>query len=101
MSFKPYHYEHIKDFILYYASSLGRPDIKNILENGISCYDDAKLFCEFIPVILDQRKTDEKLNSSTPVEIGTGVIQDLHYEAGAFVCDAGFESVWDEMIEGL
>jgi hypothetical protein len=101
MSFNPYHYEYIKDFILYYASIMERPDIKEILNNGILCDKDAKLFCDFIPIILDQRKADEEADIPRPIEIGTGVIQDLHYEAGSFVCDAGFENVWDEMIESL
>lgn len=101
MTFKPYHYDYINDFLRYYASSLGHTEVIKILDSGISTEQDAKTFCEFIPVLLDQRLADEELGKVVPVENGTGVILDLHYEAGSFVCDAGFESVWEAMIENL
>ncbi len=101
MTFKPYHYDHINDFLRYYASTLGYTDIVAILDNGIFTEQEASTFCEFIPVLLDQRLADEESGKSLPVEIGSAVISDLHYEAGSFVCDAGFEFVWDEMIDKL
>lgn len=101
MRFKPYHYDYINDFLRYYATSLGYTNIIAILDNGISTEQEAKVFCEFIPIILDQRLADEESGKSLPVEIGSAVIPDLHYEAGSFVCDAGFENVWDSMIDKL
>lgn len=101
MTFKPYHYDQISDFLRYYASSMGRPDVIAILDNGITSEQDAKVFCEFIPALLDQRLEDEKLGKTVPVDIGSAIISDLHYEAGSFVCDAGFESVWDAMLDNL
>lgn len=101
MKFKPYHYYHVDDFLRYYASSLQRSDIVEILDEGISTEKEAKVFCDFIPVILDQRLADEESGKSVPIDIGSAVIPDLHYEATSFVCDAGFESVWDAMIENL
>lgn len=101
MTFKPYHYDHINDFLRYYASSLGRSDIIAILDSGISSEQDAKVFCEFIPLLLDQRLADEKAGKIVAVENGSAIISDLHYEAGSFVCDAGFESVWEAMIDRL
>lgn len=101
MSFKPYHYDYINDFLRYYAESLGYGDIITIMDKGISTEQDAKTFCDFIPVLLDQRLVDEKSGKQFPVEIGSAVIPDLHYEAGSFVCDAGFEPIWDEMIDNL
>jgi len=44
---------------------------------------------------------DEESGKSVPVEVGSAIIPDLHYEASSFVCDAGFESVWDAMIDKL
>lgn len=101
MTFKPYHYNYINDILRYYASSLGYTNIIAILDNGISTELEAKAFCEFIPVLLDQRLADEESGKSLPVEIGSAIIPDLHYEAGSFVCDAGFESVWDAMLDKL
>lgn len=101
MTFKPYHYSHIDDFIRYYASSLGYTEIIRILDSGISNEQDAKTFCDFIPVLLDQRLADEESGKIVPVENGSAIISDLHYEAGSFVCDAGYEFVWDDMIENL
>ena len=101
MTFQPYHYDHINDFLRYYASSLGHAEIIRILDNGISTEQDAKIFCNFIPLILDQRLLDEEAGKSLPIEIGSAIIPDLHYEAGSFVCDAGFEFVWDAMIDQL
>lgn len=101
MTFKPYHYAHIDDFLRYYALSLGHYDVIKVLDRGISTEDDAKTFCEFIPVLLDQRLADEESGKKVPVENGSAVISDLHYEAGSFVCDAGYESIWDAMLEKL
>jgi len=101
MTFKPYHYDHINDFLRYYASSMDRSDIVEILDNGISSERDAKVFCEFIPLLLDQRLADERSGSDVPVENGSAIISDLHYEAGSFVCDAGYESVWEAMLDKL
>ena len=101
MTFKPYHYDYINDFLRYYASSLGYADVIAILDNGISSAEEAKAFCGFIPVVLDQRLADEESGKSVPVGIGSGVISDLHYEAGSFVCDAGYEYIWDAMIDKL
>lgn len=101
MSFKPYHYKHIDPFIRYYALSLNYPEIISVMDEGIKSQNDAKSFCDFIPVLLDQRLADEKVGKELPVDIGSSVIADLHYEAGSFVCDSGFESVWDEMIDKL
>lgn len=101
MIFKPYHYDHIDDFLRYYALSLGRTDVIQILDDGISTEKEAKTFCDFIPVVLDQRLADEESGKVVPVESGSAIISDLHYEAGSFVCDAGYESIWDEMIDSL
>jgi hypothetical protein len=101
MTFKPYHYDHIDDFLRYYALSLGRTDVIQILDNGISTEKEAKTFCDFIPVVLDQRLADEESGKVVPVESGSATISDLHYEAASFVCDAGYESIWDEMIDSL
>lgn len=101
MTFKPYHYDHVNDFIRYYASSMGRADIIAILDGGIASEQDAKVFCDFIPLLLDQRLADEKSAKNVPVENGSAIIADLHYEAGSFVCDAGFEAIWDAMIDSL
>ena len=101
MTFKPYHYDYINDFLRYYALSLAYTEVIEILDSGISTEQEAKTFCEFIPVVLDQRLADEKSGKSVPVENGSAVIPDLHYEAGSFVCDAGFESIWDAMIDKL
>ena len=101
MKFKPYHYDHIDEFIRYYAISLNHPEIITILDNGINTQAEAKAFCDFIPALLDQRLADEQSNKKMPIDIGSAVIADLHYEAGSFVCDAGFEPVWDEMIDKL
>lgn len=101
MIFKPYLYDHIDDFLRYYALSLGRTDVIQILDNGISTEKEAKTFCDFIPVVLDQRLADEESGKVVPVESGSAIISDLHYEAGSFVCDAGYESIWDEMIDSL
>lgn len=101
MSFKPYHYHHVNDFLRYYASSMARADIIAILDRGISTEQDAKVFCDFIPLILDRLLADEKSAKNVPVENGSGIIADLHYEAGSFVCDAGFEAIWDAMIDAL
>ena len=80
MAFKAYHYEHVNDFIRYYASELVRLDIIEVLDNGISNETDAKLFCDFIPTLLEQRLVDEKLGKDAPVDIGSAIISDLHYE---------------------
>lgn len=101
MTFKPYHYDYIDEVIRYYASSLGHTDIIDILNNGISTEREAKIFCDFIPLILDQHLVDEEAGKSIPIEIGSAMIPDLHYEASSFVCDAGFESIWDAMIDKL
>ncbi len=101
MTFKPYHYMYINDFLRYYASSLGYPEVIRIMDNGISTEQEAKIFCDFIPVILDQRFEDEESGKAVPVENGSAVISDLHYEAGSFVCDAGYESIWDAMLDKL
>lgn len=101
MTFKPYHNGYIDEVLRYYASSLGHTDVVDILDKGISSEREAKIFCDFIPIILDQRLADEESGKSVPVEIGSAIIPDLHYEASSFVCDAGFESVWDAMIENL
>lgn len=101
MSFKPYHYSHINDFLRYYATSLGHNDIIQILDQGISTEQDAKIFCDFIPIVLDKRLADEESGREVPVENGSAVISDLHYEVGSFVCDAGYEYIWDAMIEDL
>ncbi|MFL0800406.1 MAG: hypothetical protein K6L80_08165 [Agarilytica sp.] len=101
MAFKPYHYEYIDSVLRYYAPSMNREDIVSLLNNGISDQQGAKLFCDFIPSLLDQRLADEQSGKTVPVENGSAIIPDLHYEAGSFVCDAGFESIWDEMIEAL
>jgi hypothetical protein len=101
MTFKPYHYDHIDDFLRYYALSLGRTDVIQILDNGISTEKEAKKFCDFIPVVLDHRLADEESGKVVPVESSSAIISDLHYEAGSFVCDAGYESIWDEMIDLL
>lgn len=101
MKFKPYHHDNINDFLRYYASSLGYTHIVAILDNGISTEKEAKLFCEFIPVVLDQRLADEESGKTLPVEIGSAVIPELHYEAGSFVCNAGYEYIWDAMIDEL
>lgn len=101
MTFRPHHYAHIDDFLRYYALSLGHNDIIQILNSGILSEQDAKTFCDFIPIVLDQRFADEELGRKTPVEIGSAIISDLHYEAGSFVCDAGYESIWDAMLENL
>lgn len=101
MTFKPHHYVHVDDFLRYYASSLGYTNVIQILDAGISTEQEAKIFCEFIPVLLDQRLADEESGKIVPVENGSAIISDLHYEAGSFVCDAGYESIWDEMLENL
>ncbi|TGG93843.1 hypothetical protein E4656_06510 [Natronospirillum operosum] len=101
MTFKPYHYDHVNDLLRYYASSMARPDIIAILDNGISSERDAQVFCEFIPLLLDQRLVDEESGNDVPVENGSATIADLHHEAGSFVCDAGFEPVWDAMLSKL
>lgn len=101
MTFKPYHYDHVNDFLRYYASSMGRADIVAILDGGITGEQDAKVFCDFIPLLLDQRLADEKSAKNVPVENGSAMIADLHYEAGSFVCDAGFKTIWDAMIDAL
>ncbi len=101
MSFKPYHYEHVNDFIRYYATEMLRLDVIELLDKGISNEKDAKLFCDFIPILLDQRLADEKSGKNVPIDIGSAIISDLHYEAGSFVCDAGFESVWEAMLDAL
>ena len=101
MSFKPYHYAHVENFIRYYANSLGNLNVIRILDNGIKTESDAKTFCDFIPVLLDNRLADEKANKNVPVDIGSAIISDLHYEAGSFVCDAGFEPLWDAMLDSL
>ena len=101
MSFKPYHYDHVNDLIRYYAAELNRPQIIQILDAGIQSEIDARAFCDFIPELLDARIADENAGKTTPVEIGSAVISDLHYEAGSFVCDAGYEPIWDAMIERL
>lgn len=101
MTFKPYHYDHVNDFIRYYAKEMGRRDVIAVLDKGISNEADAKLFCDFIPPLLDQRLADEKSGKVVPVDIGSAIISDLHYEAGSFVCDAGFESCWETMLDAL
>ena len=101
MTFKPYHYDYIDEFLRYYASSLGYESVITILNNGIKSEGDARIFCDFIPVLLDQRLEDEKSGKIVPVENGSAVIPDLNYEAGSFVCDAGFEPIWDKMIDNL
>ena len=101
MTFKPYHYAYIDDFLRYYASSLGYSDVIRILDNGITTEQEAKAFCDFIPVVLDQRLADEESGKIVPIENGSAVISDLHYEAGSFVCDAGYESIWEAMLDGL
>lgn len=101
MKFSPYHYGYIDDFLRYYASSLGYTNIIAILDKSILTEQDAKAFCDFIPILLDQRLADEESGKSLLVEIGSAVIPDLHYEAGSFVCDAGFDSVWGEMLDNL
>lgn len=93
MSFTPYHYHHVNDFLRYYASSMARADIIAILDRGIYTEQDAKVFCDFIPLLLDRLLADEKSAKNVPVENGSGIIADLHYEAGSFVCDAGFEAI--------
>ena len=52
-------------------------------------------------VVLDQRLADEESGKIVPIENGSAVISDLHYEAGSFVCDAGYESIWEAMLDGL
>ena len=101
MKFKPYHYDHVDEFIRYYALALNCTEIITIMDGGIKTQIEAKTFCDFIPALLDQRLTDEQSNKKIPIDIGSAVIADLHYEAGSFVCDAGFESVWDDMIDKL
>lgn len=101
MKFTPYHYPHIDELLRYYALSLGYNDIVKILDRGIVTEQDAYAFCNFIPVLLDQRMADEESDKPVPVDIGSAVISDLHYEAGSFVCDAGYEPVWDAMLDNL
>lgn len=101
MTFKPYHYQQVDDFIRFYAAELGRVEVIEILNRGIHSEQDAKVFCDFIPVLLDARLADEKAAKQRPVDIGSGMISELHYEAGSFVCDAGHEAVWDAMIDQL
>ena len=101
MSFKPYHYEHVSDFIRYYAKELACSSVIEIMEKGILSEQNARTFCDFIPVLLDARLADEKAGKHAPVDIGSAVISDLHYEAGSFVCDAGYEPIWDAMIDQL
>ncbi|MGM8227481.1 hypothetical protein ACSV5M_12915 [Cellvibrio sp. ARAG 10.3] len=101
MTFKPYHYAYIDDFLRYYASSLGYTDVIRILDNGIATEQDAKVFCDFIPVVLDQRLADEESGKIAPLGNGSAIISDLHYEAGSFVCDAGYEPIWEAMLEEL
>jgi|GEM_PF-3087442 len=101
MSFKPYHYDHIDGFIRHYALSLNAQGVIDVMNNGIQSESDAKTFCDFIPILLDQRLADEQAGKQMPIDIGSGVIGDLHHEAGSFVCDAGFEAVWDTMIDQL
>lgn len=91
----------VNDLLRYYAASLERPDIIKILDNGIESKNDAIAFCDFIPNLLDRRLEDERSGKTLPIEIGSAVIPDLHYEAGSFVCDAGYEVIWDEMINEL
>lgn len=101
MSFKPYHYAHVNEFIRFYAARLGNIRVVDLLDKGIKSEEEARIFCDFIPILLDQRAVDEESSESFPVDIGSAVISDLHYEAGTFVCDAGYESIWDEMIDRL
>lgn len=101
MKFTPYHYEHVDEFIRYYADELDYPTVVEILDKGITSEKDARTFCDFIPILLDQRLADENSGKKPPVDIGSGVISDLHYEAGSFVCDSGYEPVWDKMIDQL
>ena len=101
MTFKPYHYHHVNDFLRYYASSMGRADIIAILDRGISTEQDAKVFAILCLCYLISVWLTKKSAKNVPVENGSAMIADLHYEAGSFVCDAGFEAIWDAMINAL
>lgn len=52
-------------------------------------------------MLLDQRLADEESGKIIAVENGSAIISGLHGEAGSFVCDAGFEFVWEAMIDKL
>jgi len=44
---------------------------------------------------MDQRLADEEPRKLLPIETGSAVTLDLHYESGSYVCDAGYEYIWE------
>ena len=91
-------YAHINDFIAHYASTQNRPDIEQIVINGINSDQDAQCFAEFIWLVADLINTDEENgNEVLGSKDNTDVLPDLSYEATKLFRDTGYFSTWESV----
>ena len=89
-------YPHVNDLINHYISALNRPDIKDIIDNGILNNSQAEIFSRFIWNMVEAINEDEENNiivmGSTD---NTEMLPDVSYEITKLMRDCGFYSIWE------
>ena len=93
-------YTHVNDFIDYYFSMVGDPDVKSVLELGISNENEARVFTSFIIKMIDAIHDDAENQVSVLGDTdNSDVLPDISYEITNYMRTTQYFYIWDELFD--
>ena len=91
-------YPHVRDLLFYYAEAFEDSNILDILNAGISTEEQAASFSHFIWKMADQMREDSEAGKVVLGDIdNSDMLADVHYEVRLYMCEKGFEPIWEKI----
>ncbi len=91
-------YPHVRDLLLHYADDLNNNKVDEILDNGISCADDAEVLSRFIWAMADRMSEDSNADITVLGRTdNSDMLPDVEYEITLHIENAGHSAIWDRV----
>ncbi len=95
-----YYQEQDRKVAFHYARSTGNIEALEILERGeVNSKEEAQTLSEFYWEIVSASVGDRDHGSGEPFENMDSSLEGLHNTFSIHLCNAGFEEVWDEVVD--
>lgn len=95
-----FYQEQDKQVALHYANKLGNAKVQQILEcESVKSKDEASILSEFYWEIVRASTKDRDSNAGEPFENMDASLEGLHNTFSIYLCNNGFEDIWDDVLD--
>ncbi len=89
-----------KQVALHYADKLGNIKVQQILEcESVKSKEEATILSKFYWEIVSASIKDRDSNTGEPFENMDVSLEGLHNTFSIYLCNNGFEDIWDEVLD--